>query len=54
MVIATPTAPALAISARPVARWIQTADDRGRRRLVMTWHVPDLDAALRAVVDEAG
>lgn len=34
---------------RPVARWVSTVDDRGRRRLVMQWHVPDLDDALRAL-----
>lgn len=33
------------LSLRPVARWIPTTDDSGRRRLVMVWEVPDLDAA---------
>lgn len=55
MVAIAPSAPVPvpATVARPVARWIQTIDDHGRRRLVMTWQVPDLDEALRAVVDEA-
>jgi hypothetical protein len=54
MATVTSTVPASVPSVRPVARWIQSVDDRGRCRLVMTWHVPDLDAELRAVVDEAG
>lgn len=53
MATVVPSVPASATSVRPVARWIQTVDDRGRCRLVMLWHVPDLDAALRAIVDEA-
>ena len=36
---------------RPVARWVSTVDERGRRRLVMQWHVPDLDDALRALAE---
>lgn len=34
-------APAL----RPVASWVSVTDDAGRRRLEMTWAVPEIDAA---------
>jgi hypothetical protein len=43
--VAASTAAAL----RPTARWVSTVDEKGRRRLVMKWHVPDLDEALRAL-----
>lgn len=33
-------------SLRPVARWDSETDASGRRRLVMTWEVPDVDAAV--------
>jgi hypothetical protein len=28
---------------RPVAHWVPTLDERGRRRLTMVWSVPDFD-----------
>jgi hypothetical protein len=30
---------------RPVARWVSVTDEAGRRRLEMTWAVPEIDAA---------
>lgn len=42
-----------AATRRPVARWVPTLDGRGRQRLVMEWHVPDLDEAHRTLVIEA-
>ncbi|HEX2809683.1 MAG TPA: hypothetical protein VHN80_26260 [Kineosporiaceae bacterium] len=30
---------------RPVARWVPIIDETGRSRLVMTWAVPDPEAA---------
>ena len=42
-----------AVRLRPEARWVSTIDERGRARLVMAWHVPDADEALRTVVGPA-
>ena len=38
--------------ARLVARWIPTTDERGRRRLVMEWHVPDVSAERLSAVGD--
>lgn len=35
---------------RPVATWAPAVDERGRSRLVMRWHIPDPDEALRALL----
>ena len=39
---------------RPVARWVTEIDDRGRRRLVMVWRVPDVEADLGHATAVAG
>jgi hypothetical protein len=38
------------VALRPVARWVPTVDERGRRRLIMVWSVPDIDEAFPALV----
>jgi hypothetical protein len=39
---------------RPVARWVTETDERGRRRLVMVWQVPDVDVELGHVAAATG
>jgi hypothetical protein len=39
---------------RPVARWTQVPDGKGRPRLQMTWSVPDVTPCAVVAAEQAG